>query len=133
MKLFKEVTSEIKEAKRIRLPWWALLCMFIGTFALCFLFDDFGKLALVLPAMNSVVVISFAIAVKWQLRRNVWFWITIIFIAVLHVPLILFGPWSTRWVPAAAIAGIDAVDFCAILVILFLLEGLIKRTKYAER
>ena len=39
-------------------------------------------------------------------------------IVALHVPLILFVPWGTRWVPALAIAAIDSLDFCLILWIL---------------
>jgi hypothetical protein len=133
VKLFKELKSEIKKAQRIRLPWWALLCILLVTITLCFLFDDFGKLALVVPTMNSVLVISFVIAIKWQSRRSMWFWVTMTVIAILHVLLILFVPWSDKWVPGAAIACIDAVDFLAILAILFFLERLIKAPKYAER
>jgi len=41
--------------------------------------------------------------------------------AALHVPLILFVPWTTQWVPALAIAAIDSVDFFVILAILSIL------------
>ena len=68
--------------------------------------------------MNCVGLLGFVIALKWKLRRHVWFWITIITIAALHVPLLLFVPWTTKWVPAMAIAGIDSADLIVILSIL---------------
>ena len=39
-------------------------------------------------------------------------------LAALHVPLVLYVPWTTKWVPALAIAAIDSADFCVILAIL---------------
>ena len=61
---------------------------------------------------------------KWRLRRHTWFWITMTVIVALHVPLILFVPWGTRWVPALAIAAIDSVDFCLILWVLSFIGNL---------
>jgi hypothetical protein len=37
-------------------------------------------------------MLGFAIAAKWKLEGQVWFWITIL--AALHVPVILFIPWT---------------------------------------
>jgi hypothetical protein len=68
--------------------------------------------------MNCVGMLVFAVAVKWKLRRHAWFWGTMALLAALHVPLILFVPWTTKWVPALAIAAIDSADFCVILAIL---------------
>jgi len=46
-------------------------------------------------------------------------------IVALHVPLILFVPWGTRWVPALAIAAIDSLDFCLVLWILSFVGNLV--------
>jgi hypothetical protein len=118
MQLPTDIKGDIKAAKRIRLPWWALLCLGIGSFLAAWLFDHLGRLDLVLPALNSVFVLGFAVAVKWRLRRLAWFWITMIIIAALHVPSILLVPWTAKWVPAVTIAIIDSTDFCAILFVL---------------
>ena len=63
-------------------------------------------------------MLAFAIAVKWKLRRYVWFWGTMTILAALHVPLVLFVPWTTKWVPALAIAAIDSADLIVMLAIL---------------
>jgi len=127
MLLAKEVNNDIKAAKKIRLPWWVLLCLGIISLPICWLFDHFGRFALALPTLNSIFVLGFVIAVKWKLRRHAWFWVTIAILAALHVLLILFVPWTTKWVPALAIAGADSADFCIALWILALVGRFIRR------
>jgi hypothetical protein len=63
-------------------------------------------------------MIGIAIAMRWKLRRNVWFWITMAVIAAFHVPLMLFVPWTTKWVPAIVIIPIAIVDLYLMLAIL---------------
>jgi hypothetical protein len=45
----------------------------------------------------------------------VWFWITIASLAALHVPLILFIPWTTKWIPVLVIIPIGIADLYAML------------------
>jgi hypothetical protein len=44
-------------------------------------------------------MVAVAIALRWKLRQQVWFWITMTILAALHLPLILLVPWSTKWIP----------------------------------
>src|SRR5437879_4463920 len=127
MPLANEIKSDIKAAKKIRLPWWGLLCLGTVSLPIYWLFDHFGRLNLALPILSSIVVLGFAIAVKWKMRRHVWFWITMTILAALHVPLILFVPWTTKWVPALAIAGIVSVDICVMLAILAVVGKFIEK------
>jgi hypothetical protein len=115
MQLDKVITTE---DKKMRLPWWGVLCVIFGTIPLLFLFDHFGRFDLVLPALNSVFVLGFTVAVKWKLRRHAWFWGTVAILAALHIPLILFVPWTTKWVPALLIAAIDSADLIVMFAIL---------------
>lgn len=133
MPLADEIKTDIKAAKKIWLPWWAVLSLIIGGLPVVWLFDHFGKFNLFLPAFNCVTVLGFAIAVKRSLRRRVWFWITMTIIAALHVPLILFVPWTTKWVPALAIAAIDSADLIVMLAILAVVGKFVERSKTAER
>ena len=113
-----DLKKDIGAAKRIRLPWWGILSWMIVCLPVIVLLDHFGKLYLVLPLLNSIGMLGFMVVVKWKLRRHAWFWVTMMIAAALHVPLILFIPWTTKWVPALAIAAIDSADFCVILAIL---------------
>lgn len=118
MSLVDDVRGEIKTAKKLRLPGWGVLCVIIGSFLCAELFDKFGKLDLVVPILNTIVVLGFMLALKRKLWQQAWFWVTMLLIALLHVPLILFVLWGTRWVPALVIAVIDSADFCLILLII---------------
>lgn len=102
----------------MRLPWWGVLCVIVGAVPLFLLFAYFGKSAIARPTLYSFAIIVIAIAMRWQLRKHVWFWITIALIAAVHVPLILFIPWSTRWVPVIVIIPIAMADLYVMLWIL---------------
>jgi hypothetical protein len=127
-----EFKNDIKAAKKIRLPWWVQLCLVVGSALSAALFDHFGRFDLVLPVLNSIIVLGFLVALKWKLRRFVWFWITVTIVAALHVPLILLIPWTTKWVPALAIAGIDTADFCVVLGILLIVGRFVETTNTSE-
>jgi len=116
--ILREVMAEIKAAQKMRLPGWAVLCLAASTLALLTLFDHLGKKDLVIPIMNSILVLALIFGLKQALWGRVWFWITMTTIAALHVPLILFVPWTSKWVPALVIAIIDSADFCLIVWIL---------------
>jgi hypothetical protein len=107
-----------KEDKQMRLPWWGGVCIFFGTIFLALLFLYFGRLNLARPTFVSVAMIVLAIVMRWKLNHHIWFWITMTFLAVLHVPLILFVPWTTKWIPAVLIAPIGIADLYAMLWIL---------------
>jgi hypothetical protein len=54
-------------------------------------------------------------------------------LAALHVPLILFVPWTTKWVPAIAIAAIDSADLIAMLAILSVVGKFMEEPETSER
>jgi hypothetical protein len=135
MSLANDIKGDIKAARkmRLRLPWWGVLCAIVGGLPIVWLFDHFGKFNLFLPTFNCVAVLGLAIAVKRELRRYAWFWGTMAILAALHVPLILFVPWTTRWVPAIAIAAIDSADLIVMLAILSLVGKYMEGPNTAER
>jgi chromate transport protein ChrA len=118
MLLANGVRSDIKAAKKLRLPRWAILPGIVVAFLCAWLFDRFGRLNLMLPIWNGVAVLGLMFALKRKLWPHAWFWITMTVIVAVHVPLILFVPWGTRWVPALAIAAIDSGDLIVMLAIL---------------
>ncbi len=91
------------------------------------LFVHFGRFDLARPTLFFLVVMVFAIATKWGLRRRVWFWAAMLAIATLHIPLILCVTWTTRWIPALVMTPIAAADVAGILVIIKLLEKLFEK------
>jgi hypothetical protein len=110
--------TNIKGGPPARLPWWGVLCVMVGTLILVLPFVYFGRFDLARPTVYSVAMVAIAIAMRWKLRRHVWFWGTITIFAVLHVPLILFVPWTTKWVPALVIIPIGVADLYVMLWVL---------------
>ena len=104
-----------QEDKQMRLSWRGVLYVMLGTAVLAFLFISFGRFELARPTMVSVAMVGLAIKMRWKLRTHVWFWITVTILAALHLPLILFVPWTTRWIPAVLIAPIGIADLYAML------------------
>ena len=117
----------------MRLPWWGVLCVICGAIPLILFFDYFGKLPLARPALDSAAMVSIAIAMRWKLRRRAWFWITMTVAVALHVPLILFVPWTSNWVPAIVIIPIGIADLYAMLAILSVVGKLVERPKTSEK
>jgi len=104
-----------REDKQMRLSWKGGLCVFFGTILLALMFVSVGRFDLARPTMVSAAMVSLAITMRWKLRTHRWFWITIIILAALHVPLILFIPWTTKWIPAVLMAPVGIADLCAML------------------
>jgi hypothetical protein len=63
-------------------------------------------------------MLAIAITLRWKLRRHMWFWATMTFLAGLHVPLVLFIPWTTKWIPAFVIAPVGLADLYGMLWVL---------------
>jgi hypothetical protein len=99
----------------MRLPWWGALCVILSALPVLFLFDHFGKLATARPTLASAAIVAVAIAMRWKLRRHAWFWGTMIFLAALHVPLILVVPWTTKWFPVLVIIPMGYADLYVML------------------
>jgi hypothetical protein len=54
MPLVNEIKGDIKAAKKMRLPWWGVLCLIFGSLPIYWLFDHWGRLSIALPALNCV-------------------------------------------------------------------------------
>jgi hypothetical protein len=107
-----------EEDRKMRLPWWGVLGIILGGLPVLILFDHFGKFNLARPTLTSAAIVVIAIALRWKLKGHVWFWITMIVLAALHVTLLLLVPWTTRWVPAFVIIPIGMADLYIMLLVL---------------
>ena len=122
-----------EEDRKMRLPWWGVLGIILGGLPALILFDHFGKFNLARPTLTSAVVVVIAIALRWKLKGHVWFWITMIVLAALHVPLLLAVPWTTRWVPAFVIIPIGMADLYLMLWVLSVVGKFMGEQKTTEK
>ena len=80
------------------------------------LFIYFGKADTGLAVFIVLGMIMFAIKIRRNLRKHVWFWATVGFILALHVPLVLIARWPQGKVPTIAYTMPVAIaDFFIIL------------------
>jgi hypothetical protein len=113
-----EVREEIKAARRLWLPRWAVITLIVLSIPYSVLFDHFGGLNIALPLFVCLAAFGLVIYIRWDLRRRPWFWTTIAVLAGLHALLIWSIPWTSKWVPAAAFAGLSSLDFVLMLWVL---------------
>ena len=104
---------------------WAIAGMVL-TSPLFFFFEEQGKAATGRAAWICAGLIFIATKMRWQFRNRAWFWITIGCLLALHIPLILYVPWTGKWVPAIAILPIGVLDLVVILGSIALVERLMK-------
>ena len=116
------------EDKKTRLPWSGVLCVIFGAIPLILLFAHFGKSAFALPTLDSAAMVAIVIAMRWQLRRHLWFWMTMTVFAALHLALVLFVPWTDKWNPAIVIIPLGIADLYAMLWILSAVRTRVKAT-----
>lgn len=89
MSLIQNVKNDIKDAKKIRMPWWGVLCWMACCALIEWLLIKLGRFDLGLPTLNSIAVVGFAIVLKRKLWPCAWFWGVMAVLATLHVPLVL--------------------------------------------
>jgi hypothetical protein len=121
------------ENKQLTLSWKSLLAMFFGALLIGLLFQFFGKSALERPTGVSIVIVAFAVVMKWELRRRIWFWTLMAIFMVIHVLLILFIPWPTGWIPAIVMIPIGLADLYVMLGILSIVGKFMESPKISER
>ena len=86
-----------------------------------------GGLQLGFGAWICFSFVMLVVRIRWDLRRYVWFWITIGLALLCQIPLVLMIPWNDRnltWITAFPVA---LLDYAAIYGCIRLLEKLMKR------
>jgi hypothetical protein len=92
------------------------------------LFAFFANAEMGLTAIIVLGIIMGAIKIRWNLRKHVWFWATIVLILALHVPLIFIVRWPQGKGPTIAYTmPIGFVDFFIVLGALGLAEKLFSK------
>jgi hypothetical protein len=81
-----------------------------------FLVTFLANADMALGACIVLGMIMVAIKIRWNLRRHLWFWATIVFILVLHVPLVFMVRWPQGKGPTLLYTmPIGIADFLIIL------------------
>jgi hypothetical protein len=58
----------------------------------------------------------------WRLRQYRWYWATIALVVLAHTLLVVSVPWSSKSIPAPALAPVGILDFILIYQLIWLIE-----------
>lgn len=120
----EEVKRKVSKRRRILL----VIMLIVIPVYLIFLYfgeEDVGRTASLVLAIALV-----AVAIRWDLRKHVWFWVTVVGVYSLHLPLILKFRWPDRWVSGVELAGIGLPDFLIMLGCIWLVEKIANAVKH---
>ena len=67
-----------------------------------FFFIYLGKAEMGFTVCLVLGMIMLAIKLRWKFRRHAWFWVTIVLVLLLHIPLLFFVHWPESRVPTIA-------------------------------
>ena len=90
---------------------FVVILSLLALFLLFAVVGDPGRGRAAAISLGSIVV---AARLRWDLKKYVWFWITLVVVAGLHIPLILLIPWTSRSYPGVVLLPTMLVD-CAIV------------------
>lgn len=82
---------------------------------LFFLFVYLGKAEMGFTACLVLGMFMVAVRLRWKLRRYAWFWGTIVFVLLLHIPFLFLVHWPQTHVPTIIYSlALEIVDFLLI-------------------
>jgi hypothetical protein len=110
----------MRSESKVTLPW--AVAAVLLTFPLFFLFKFFGRPANGRAAWFCAMALFLAVRFRWEVSRKTWFWPSIAAISLIHLPLILFFPWTAGWVPSFLIFPLVLADFFVVLILIHRVE-----------
>lgn len=93
---------------------WSIAVVII-TSPLCLIFIYFGEPGRGRAAWLFLGVLLVAIKVRWELRRYAWFWGTIALIGMAETLMVMFVPWTSKWIPAVVMLPFCIIDGLSVL------------------
>jgi len=107
-------------------PKWGLLAGLLASLVF-FLFAHFGEPGRGMAAAIGLGILIFAARARWDLKREVWYWIAIAIVAGCQTPLVLFVPWTNKSYPGLELLPIGVLDFALIYGAFKLVDKVVKR------
>lgn len=103
---------------------WYLVIVIIAS-SVGLLFDHLGRPEFERPATFALAMMLLAVKVCRDVRGRPWFWIAIIAIAALHVPLLMLTAHRLSGAPFAEMFSLAILDGVVMIIIVRLVERVI--------
>jgi hypothetical protein len=103
--------------------WYLVIA--VVTFPLVPLLDRVGRPEMEWPAYLALSMILLAIKVCRDIRGRWWFWVTIVAVAALHVPLLIHTAKRLSGISVRGMLVLGILDILIILAVISLVERLV--------
>ena len=103
--------------------WYAVIVVVVSPVML--LFDHLGRPEFERPAAFAMGLLLLIVKICRDVRARLWFWITIVAIAALHVPLLILTAMRLTGAPFAEMLFLGIADGVAMLAVVSLIERLL--------
>lgn len=67
-----------------------------------FVFVVLGKAEMGFNLILVLGLVMIAVKLRWKLRRHAWYWVTIAYVLLLHIPFLFFVHWPQSNIPTIA-------------------------------
>ncbi len=121
-----QIDADPTPSKNALTSRWGLvagLCSLLPFFLLAYLGDPGRGRA----AAICVAVVIVAARARWDLKNYGWFWGTLALVIILHIPLILLVPWTSKSYPGITLLPVAVVDYAIVWACIKLAEKVAKR------
>ncbi|MDP9019065.1 MAG: hypothetical protein M3N19_12195 [Candidatus Eremiobacteraeota bacterium] len=130
-RVVRGVKNDFKSARKLNTPWWGWLGFLVAGGLAAWVSIDGGYASAGRMTLFALLALGYAVFVKWTLRRYAWFWIAMVILTALQVPLIAFFARTTAQYsgPSIFVGLLGGIDYVVMLVILNVLEQFLKKPK----
>ncbi len=122
--LMETVKEKAEEKRKVSSRRRVLLRIMLMVIPVYLIFLYFGEEDVSRTASLALGVAVLAVAIRWDLRKHVWFWATVVVLYALHLPLILKFRWPDRRIPPLEIMPFALADLLITLGCIWLVEKL---------
>ena len=128
--MFEEL--EENQPKEQKPTDWRGTIIGLCTLPVLALFIHFGREDLAVPACTYLVGIALATALRWGLRKHVWFWIVIALVVALHMVLLIKVPWPHFTINRVTLLPFGIADLLVVSGIIQFVKTFFVRDKSDE-
>ncbi len=122
--MFEEAQINQQSDSKVTLPW--AIAVILLTFPLLLVFMHFGQAGRGRAAWFSAAALILATRMRWELHAKRWFWLAIIAVLLIHLPLIFLLRWNSAWAPSFLIFPLFLADFFLDLILIHRVEKYMK-------